>query len=121
MSSSLDLPHKAIDILENNKGEDLLLLNMEEQLGITDYFLIATAQSQPHLSFLKKELTKKLKEECDRQPEHTEGESDQEWLLVDYGDVIIHLFTEKRREYYDLEGLWADAEVEPESSPVQEG
>lgn len=108
---SLLLAQTAGEILRENKAENVLILEVPQSLWITDYFVIATGRSTPHLEFLRKEIKATLESETERRPTHTEGTADQEWVLVDYEDVILHLFTEERRAYYDLEGLWADAEV----------
>lgn len=98
-------------ILRDNKAEDVVILKVPDTLWITDYFVIATGRSRPHLEFLRKEIRQQFKQEEQQLPTHEEGSPEQEWLLSDYDSVIVHLFTEERREYYDLEGLWADAEV----------
>lgn len=109
MSSGLEFAKLSAKFLNKNKAENVLILNVKEQLGITDFFVIATGQSQPHLKFLQQELKQELRKNAKRDPEHLEGEADQGWLLSDYEEVIIHLFDEKKREFYNLEGLWADA------------
>ncbi|MGM0380365.1 MAG: ribosome silencing factor [bacterium] len=109
MHNGLELAQLAAEILRDNKAEEVLILNVNEQLGITDFFVIATGQSRPHLKFLRQELKKQLKKSGNRTPEHLEGEAEQGWLLADYEEVIIHLFNEEKRQYYNLEELWADA------------
>lgn len=108
---SLPLAQKTATILRDNKAENVVILKVPDSLWITDYFVIATGQSPPHLDFLRKEIRQELKNEDGRLPTHEEGSPEQEWLLSDYDSVIVHVFTEEQREYYDLEGLWADAEV----------
>ncbi len=115
----LQLAKEAGKISDKNKGEDILILEVTQQIEITDYFVLVTCQSKPHLKFLNRELNKKLKEKLDRNPLAREGEAEQGWLLADYGEVIIHLFTREEREFYDLENLWADARRHP-VEPVQE-
>ncbi len=109
MHTGLELAQLSADILKENKAENILILNVKEQLGITDFFVIATGQSRPHLKFLRQELKKQLQHRANRSPDHLEGEPEQGWVLADYEEIIIHLFNENKREYYDLEGLWADA------------
>lgn len=108
---SLQMAQKAATILRDNKADNVVILKVPDALWITDYFVIATGQSRPHLEFLRKEIRQQFKQQNERLPTHEEGSPEQEWLLSDYDSLIVHLFTEERREYYDLEGLWADAEV----------
>lgn len=106
----IKLARKAAQILDDNKGEEVQILKVTEQIGITDFFVIATSQSKPHLKFLNRELDQEVRKELDREPAAQEGNVEQGWMLTDYGEVIIHLFSADQREFYDLEGLWADAE-----------
>lgn len=110
MSDSLQLAQKAASILDQNKAEDLAILDVSEHVWITDYFVLATGQSRPHIKFLQQELKKRLGEELEREPSLSEGNADEEWILSDYGDIIVHIFSDEKREYYNLDGLWGDAE-----------
>lgn len=113
MSDSLELAQLAASVINENKAENLVILDVREQLWFTDYFILATGQSRPHIKFLQQELKKRLGAEKEREPSLSEGNADEGWLLVDYGDIIVHIFSESQREYYDLEGLWADADQIP--------
>ena len=75
---------------------------------LTDVFVIASGTSRRHVITLAEETEMHLKQE-DRRPLRREGMEDGSWVLLDYGDVIVHVFDEETREYYDLERLWADA------------
>ncbi len=75
---------------------------------LTDVFIIASGTSRRHVITLAEEAESKLKEQ-DRRPLRREGMEDGTWVLLDYGDVVVHLFDEETRAYYDLERLWADA------------
>ena len=111
LETGIEFARRAARILDDNKAGDIKILNVNVQLGITDYFVIATGKARPHIKHLYQELKHKLQEETGRRPEVAEGEAEQGWLLLDYEEVIIHLFTDEKRRYYDLEGLWADATV----------
>jgi len=113
LSDSLELAQLAASVIDENKAEDLVILDVQEHVWITDYFILATGQSRPHIKFLQQELKKRLGEVKEREPSLSEGNADEGWLLVDYGDIIVHIFSENQREYYNLEGLWADAEQIP--------
>ncbi len=75
---------------------------------ITDMFVIATGTSRRHVLTLAEETEAKLKE-SDRRPLRREGFDDAQWVLLDYGDVVVHVFDQETRAYYDLERLWGDA------------
>ena len=75
---------------------------------MTDLFVIATGTSRRHVRTLAEETEAKLKE-SDRRPLRREGTDDGQWVLLDYGDIVVHVFDEATRDYYDLERLWGDA------------
>lgn len=111
MSESLKVAKEAAGILRENKAEDVVILDVQGAFQLARYFVIASGQSRPHLDFLVKEIRKTLQDDLERKPRGPEGTPQQGWVLADYHDVIIHLFTEDQREFYDLESLWGDAEV----------
>jgi ribosome-associated protein len=76
---------------------------------IADYFVICTVGSERQATAILKDLSDKLLEEFIRKPLHTEGKPDSGWVLLDYGDVIVHVFSSTQRIFYDLEKLWAAA------------
>ena len=76
---------------------------------IADYFVICTAGSERQTSAILKDLGEKVLEEFGRKPLHTEGKSDSGWVLLDYGDVIVHIFSPTQRSFYNLDQLWATA------------
>lgn len=92
----------------SKKGEDVVILDVRGLSTVTDYYLVATANSTPHLKALAGEIESSLEKEgvhCYR----IAGSPDSEWVVVDYFDAVIHLFTTRTREYYALEQLWSDA------------
>ncbi len=95
------------EIIKDKKGEDILILDMRG-LTITDYFIIVTANSTTHAGAIMEEIEKKLKLRG-YQPIGIEGIPHNHWILMDYGDIVIHIFLEEFRELYDLERLWYDA------------
>lgn len=99
------LAQRAVDILSDRQALDIALLDISKTATFTDYFVIATAQSPLQFKALEDELDKQLKAEgVDLR--HREGSSDSGWMLLDFGDLIIHIFSPERREYYRLEDLW---------------
>jgi ribosome-associated protein len=94
--------------IEDKKGLDVVLLDVSRLLLITDIFLITTGTSRRHVLTLAEEVEASLKADG-RRPIRREGMEDATWVLLDYGDVIVHVFDDATRRYYDLERLWGDA------------
>lgn len=94
--------------IEDKKGLGVVLLDVSRLLVITDIFVIATGTSRRHVLTLAEEVEAKLKQD-ERRPLRREGIEDATWVLLDYGDVIVHIFDDETRRYYDLERLWGDA------------
>jgi ribosome-associated protein len=88
---------------------DITLLDISELLVVTDVFVIASGTSNRHVRTLCDEVEAKLKDEIGRQPLRREGREYSRWVLLDYGDLVIHVFDRETRDYYQLERLWADA------------
>jgi len=101
---------RAIEAILDKKGENLLILDLREIASFTDYFLIVSGNSQRQNIAILENVEKKLKE-IQISPIGIEGEKGSEWILIDYGDFIIHIFTPRAREYYSLEKLWGDAKI----------
>ncbi len=97
------------DILDTKKGLEIALLDVGDLLQITEVFVIATGTSNRHVRTLADEVDEKLAELVDRTPFRVEGVTESEWVLLDYGDVVVHVFQPDTRAFYDLERLWADA------------
>ncbi|MEK7246930.1 MAG: ribosome silencing factor [Chloroflexota bacterium] len=102
-----ELAHKITDILSDMQAEDILLLDIRNAASFADYFVIGTATSHRQLDAVLTEIDKRLHKEQKLRPMGIAGESESGWVLLDYGDVIVHLFGPEERAYYDLEGLWA--------------
>lgn len=95
--------------LAAKKGLDLSLLDVSDLVVVTDLFLIATGTSSRHVKTLVEEVEHALKSSLERRPYRREGHEYGHWVLLDYGDVIIHVFDTETRAYYELERLWGDA------------
>ncbi|MEX2081227.1 MAG: ribosome silencing factor [Dehalococcoidia bacterium] len=99
------LAQRAVDILSEHQALDIALIDISRAVTFTDYFLIATAQSPLQFSALGEYLEAGLKELGATQ-RHREGTAESGWLLLDFGDIIVHIFSADRRDYYRLEDLW---------------
>lgn len=95
------------EALEDKKAEKVVALDLREVSESLDFFVIATGNSQPHLDALERSVRERLEDEGVR-ARRVEGPSPR-WVLLDYGEILVHLMTTDAREYYDLEGFWADA------------
>ena len=90
------------------QGTDIVVLDVHRVIVITDFFVIASASSERQVRTIVEEIERALRDLGVR-PVRREGEAGARWVLLDYVDVVIHVFTEEEREYYDLERLWSDA------------
>jgi ribosome-associated protein len=91
------------------QASDIVILDVRELIVITDYFVIASGSSDRQVRTLVEEIERSIRERLDTKPVRREGEDGWQWVLLDYVDVVVHVFDEERREYYDLERLWRDA------------
>ena len=105
---TLDKAKLCLKIIKERKALDPVLLAVGNLTSITDYFLLASGNSSRQVQAISRHLQKRTREAGFR-PNGIEGEQEGHWVLLDYGDVIIHLFYEPVREFYDLEGLWIEA------------
>ncbi len=106
---SLELAKKAAAILDNKKAMRLNVIKIDDISSLADYFVIGSATSSTHVRSLADELEEKLKEEG-TVPARVEGYRSNSWVLLDYGSVVVHLFTPDARDFYDLDRLWADGQ-----------
>ncbi len=102
---SIEKANKIKEILENKKALDVTVLRIKDKTDFTDYFVIATGTSSTHVKALADEVEAKM-EEIGILPAGVEGKISNLWILIDYKDIIVHVFAKEARELYDLEGLW---------------
>ncbi len=98
----------AIEVLKNKKAQDIKVIDISELSILADYFIIATGTSSTHVQSLAENLEEKLNE-AGFDMHHKEGFRSGSWILLDYYDIVIHLFSKEERDFYNLERLWADA------------
>ncbi len=106
------------ELADNKKAEDIVILDVHELSTVTDYFVLASGTSEPHLRAIVDEISDKLRDEYDVRPRAIDGTFQAAWVVLDYFDVIVHLMREDVRERYDLETLWGDA---PRLKPRKRG
>ena len=108
---SKDLALKCAKILSDKIAQDLSVIYVREITSLADYFVIATGNSSTHVKALADEVEFKLKQEEAIFPDHIEGHGTNSWIVLDYGSVVVHVFSEEAREFYDLERLWQDGQT----------
>lgn len=108
MLTPKEIAIRLAQILDEKKGTQILVLETDGLTSLADYFVIATGASAPQLKAMADACEKTLKEEG-VMPHHIEGHRGGTWILHDYADVILHIFSEEAREFYSLDRLWADA------------
>ena len=115
MSDSKKYAKIAYDALADKKGENIKIVNISEVSPIADYFIIADGANQNQLQAMCDAVDEELyKAGCELK--QTEGNRDSTWILMDYGDIIVHVFSKEDRLFYDLERIWKDGvEVDPET------
>ncbi|MCB9437037.1 MAG: ribosome silencing factor [Anaerolineales bacterium] len=109
--SSQDFARVIVDTLSDLKGEDIVLMDLRDITIITDYFVICTSDNERQARAMVEKINEKMKHEYGLRSVRAEGEASGGWVLMDYGDVVVHIFSEEQREYYDLEGLWQEGRV----------
>jgi ribosome-associated protein len=97
------------ELADNKKAENIVVLDLRKLSSITDYFVICTGTSEPHLRAIVNEIQEQLEEDQHLTPRGTDGAINTAWVVLDYFDVIVHVMRKDVRELYNLEDLWGDA------------
>ena len=102
----------AVRGLQDRKGQDIVVLNLKElKNAVADYFIICSASSDTQLDALARSVEEEVEKATGEAPWQSEGRTNREWVLLDYVDVVVHVFLRERRQFYALEELWGDAEI----------
>ena len=109
MTISQAIATAAAEAARDKQAADVVVLDVAALLTITDYFVICSVASGPQLKAVTEAVEERIRTGLDRRPVRREGDAEGGWLLLDYIDVVVHVFGEEEREYYDLERLWSDA------------
>ncbi len=105
---SIDAARVAALGADEMKGEDIVAFDVSEPLGLTDVFLIATGSSPRHVLSIAEEVEKQMHLQCGMNPREREGLEEGQWVLLDFGDIVVHVMDQDSRDFYDLERLWKD-------------
>jgi ribosome-associated protein len=111
ISNTEALISKIIGGIEEVKGDDVNLLDLREiKNSVCSYFIICNGTSNTHVNAIVNSIQKTVSKNLKEKPYHTEGQENSEWVLIDYIDVVVHVFQKQIRNHYDLENLWGDAQ-----------
>jgi ribosome-associated protein len=105
----LTLAKHIVDVASDKQASDILMLDLRRVSLIADYFVICSGTSERQITAIHDDIVKDLRDNAHTRPMRQEGKASSGWILLDYGDVVVHIFAPAEREYYRLEDLWADA------------
>ncbi len=106
------LAREALIAVQEKKAADVVIMDMHQASGLADYFILCSGSTDIQVKAIAESVETRLKRELTETPWHIEGAEHRQWILIDYVDLVIHIFTPERREFYDLERLWSDAPIE---------
>ena len=107
--NSRELAVIAAEAASDKKGGDIIAINVGDLLVVTDYFVIASGNTNIQVRAIAGEIEDQLRERAGAKPQGREGEQEAKWILLDYGDIVVHVFQPEERGFYRLEKLWGDA------------
>lgn len=102
----------AVDAMLDKKAHQVTVMDMRGVSGVADVFVIGTGESDLQIKAIADAVTEKIREGYSEKPWHTEGYDGRQWVLLDYVDLVVHVFSHEKRNFYDLERLWGDAPTE---------
>lgn len=109
--TSAELARLAALAADDKRAKQVVILDISPISPVADYFVICHGSSSVQVKAIVDQIAEKVREEDGRHPHHVEGYANARWVLLDYGDVVIHVFHEQEREFYNLERLWGDAKM----------
>jgi ribosome-associated protein len=109
MTNGETLARACANAAADKKADDLVVLHMQGVSTVTDFFVICSASSEPQLKAIANSIREQVQKEAGRKPLSAEGSPVSQWIVLDYGEVIVHLFHSEKRGHYGLENLWSDA------------
>lgn len=109
LEQSLKLAKAAVRVAAENRGQNILCLDLSAQTSLFDYFVIVTGSSRRQLAAMSAEIDRMMKTEFNERKLSISGLEESRWIVLDYGSIVVHLFDEETRDFYDLESLWGDS------------
>ena len=111
-ASEVNLNELIVSLIQDKKGKDIVSLDLRKiPEAIADYFVICHGESTTQTRAITDHLEEEVRKQANIKPFHIEGRSNGEWCLLDFGDVVVHIFQREKREFYQLEDLWSDAVI----------
>lgn len=107
-----ELAQHAVEAALSKKATDIVVMDMRDVSGVADIFVICTGTSELQIKAIVEAIKERIREFADEKPWHIEGYTGLQWVLMDYVDLVVHVFNEEKRAFYDLERLWGDAPKE---------
>ncbi len=107
---TIEIAHRVTEAASDKQASDIVLLDTRAVCSFADYFIICSGDSEKQIQAIDEEIEHKLKQ-AGVLPHHCEGTADSGWLVLDYGDIIVHIFSPQERDYYQLEKLWSGASL----------
>ena len=116
-----ELNHLIIDAIQDIKGKDIALFDLRHlEEASSDFFIVCHGSSNTQIVGIIRNIEKRIFQELGIKPNHSEGKLGKNWLLIDYFSVIVHVFSREKREFYNIEDLWSDANVTTFEDPTQD-
>ncbi|MFM7729184.1 MAG: ribosome silencing factor [Flavobacteriales bacterium] len=110
---TLTLRDAVVEGMQEKKTKDIVFIDLRNiKNAVADFFVICHADSAPHIEAIARSVEEIVEQQTGESPLHVEGKSNGEWVLIDYSNVVAHVFRQDKRDFYGLERLWADAEIE---------
>jgi ribosome-associated protein len=109
--SSMIMACIAAQAADDKQGSNTIVLNVSDVLAITELFVISSANNAPQVRTIANEVSGRIRAQLGISPLHSEGLAEQQWILLDYGDVVVHIFAEPTRQFYEIERLYTDVPV----------
>ncbi|MBL9131946.1 MAG: ribosome silencing factor [Verrucomicrobiaceae bacterium] len=105
----LDIARACAELADDKKAENIRILDLRGLSPVTDWFVLCSALSAPQLRAVRDHIEDEMKEQHQQRPLYRDGSYDSQWMILDYGNVMVHILTPEKRDYYCLEELWGDA------------
>jgi ribosome-associated protein len=104
----LDLARLIVDVMEDVKAQDIVLLDLRPDTVLADFFVICTGNSDRQIRALTENIRQEIKDRTGKIPFNVEGTAQSGWMLMDYSNVVVHVFDDEQRDYYDIQGFWSN-------------
>jgi ribosome-associated protein len=111
LENTIDLARRLVDAIEDKKGEKIVLMDIHAQSTFADYFIICSGASERQLKAILDAILETARKHFSLSPRHVEGKPDTGWILVDFDNLVVHIFSLSQRRYYNLEGLWKESPI----------